>query len=73
MWRYFPLPDNYPMKVTIIIDDGEAETTVSRNIRNGYLADVLTVFEDTLKATGFSYVNSLAAEKKDGSLTWSDT
>jgi len=67
------LPDNYPMKVTIIIDDGEAETTVSRNIRNGYLADVLTVFEDTLKATGFSYVNSLAAEKKDGSLTWSDT
>ncbi len=67
------MPDNYPMKVTIIIDDGEAETTVSRNIRNGYLADVLTVFEDTLKATGFSYVNSLAAEKKDGSLTWSDT
>lgn len=67
------MPDNYPMKVTIIIDDGEAETTVSRNIRDGYLADVLTVFEDTLKATGFSYVNSLAAEKKDGSLTWSDT
>ena len=67
------MPDNYPMKVTIIIDDGEAETTVSRNIRNGYLADVLTVFEDTLKATGFSYVNSLAVEKKDGSLTWSDT
>ena len=65
--------DDRSMKVTVIIDDGEAETTVSRNIRDGYLADVLTVFEDTLKATGFSYVNSLAAEKKDGSLTWSDT
>ena len=62
----------YDMKISVLIEEGGEETMVVRELSDSYLPDVLQVFEDALRGAGYSYVTTLAAEKSDGSLTWSD-
>mgnify|MGYP001566062629 FL=1 len=60
------------MKISILIEEEGCETMVVREVSEGYLPDVLQVFEDALRGSSYSYVTTLAAEKSDGSLLWSD-
>ena len=62
----------HTMKISVLIEDDGCETMVVREVAEGYLPDVLQVFEDALRGASFSYVTTLAAEKDDGSLMWSD-
>ena len=60
------------MKISVLIEEEGCETMVVREMDEGYLPDVLQVFEDSLRGAGYGYVTTLAAEKDDGSLLWSD-
>lgn len=61
------------MKVSVLIEEFGNETLVTREYDDGGdLSDVLRACHDAMVGAGFTYVESVAAEKRDGSLVWSD-
>lgn len=72
LWQADMIRDE-AMKVCVVIEESGCITTVSREVEDSFLPDVLQVFEDALRGAGYTYVKALAAEKSDGTLSWSDS